>query len=197
MADQLVTPSELASFLQKDLDTATATLAVEIATGLVQGAAEQRIIQVVDDTVTLDLDHYDCGLYLDLPERPVTAVGAVLVGASAVTDFTAQLSRGRLYRSYGWRSATSPTGSAPSTVTVTYTHGYPAGHQKLQAARGAVLALASVAYENPTGTTSEQIDDYAVRYEAAAARLEAAPALKAALRRLYGRTAKSVQLVAR
>lgn len=195
MADMLVTASELASFLQKDVDTATATLAIEIATGLVQGAAEQRIVQVVDDTVTLDLDHYDCGLYLDLPERPVTAVGAVLVGATAVTDFTAQLSRGRLYRAYGWRSSTSSGLSAPSTVTVTYTHGLASGDHRLQAARTYALALASVAYENPNGATSEQIDDYVVRYEAAATRLEAAPAMRAALRRLYGRPAGSVRLV--
>lgn len=195
MADMLVTVPELASFLQKDLDTASATLAIEIATGLVQGAAEQRIVRVVDDTVVLDLDQYDCGLWLSLPERPVVAVGAVLVGATAVTDFTAQLRRGRLYRAYGWRSATLPSWSAPSTVTVTYTHGYATGDQKLQPARAAVFSLAEVAYENPTGATSEQIDDYTVRYEAAAARLEAAPALKGALRRQYGRPAGSVQLV--
>lgn len=195
MADMLVTVSELASFLQKDLDTASATLAIEIATGLVQGAAEQRIVRVADETVTLDLDEHDCGLWLNLPERPVVSVGTVLVGATAVTDFTSQLRRGRLFRAYGWRSATLPYWNAPSTVTVTYTHGYATGDQKLQVARAATLALAAVAHENSTGVTSEQIDDYAVRYEAAAARLEAAAALKAALRRSYGRPAGSALLV--
>ena len=191
----LITPSEIASFVQKDVDTASATLAIEIATGLVQAAAEQRIVQVVDDTVTLDLDRHDYSRSLHLPERPVTAVGAVLVGATAVTDFTAQLRRGTLYRACGWRSATLPTWSTPSTVTVTYTHGYATGDQRLQLARAATLTLAMLAYENPTGATSEQIDDYAVRYEAAAARMEASPALKAALRRQYGRPAGSVQLI--
>jgi hypothetical protein len=195
VADMLVTAPELASFLQKDLDTASATLSIEIATGLVQGAAEQRIVRVVDDTVTLDLDEHDCGLWLNLPERPVISVGAVLVGATAVTDFTTQLRRGRLYRAYGWRSATLPSWSAPSTVTVTYTHGYADGDQKLQSARAATFALAAVAYENATGATSEQIDDYAVRYEAAAARLEAAPAMKAAIRRQYGRPVGSALLI--
>lgn len=195
MADMLVTASELASFLQKDVDTASATLAIEIATGLVQGAAEQRIVQVIDDTVTLDLDADDRSQWISLPERPVTAVGTVLVGATTVTDFTAQLRRGRLYRAMGWRSATLPVWSAPSTVTVTYSHGYATGDQKLQVARGATFALAAVAYENATGATSEQIDDYAVRYEAAAARLEASPALKTALRRQYGRPAGSALLV--
>jgi hypothetical protein len=195
MADMLVTPSELAAFLQKDVDTASATLAIEIATGLVQAATEQRIVQVVNDTAVLDLDRHDHGLWIALPQRPVTAVSAVLVGATPVTDYTVQLSRGTLYRSYGWRSATLTRWSAPSTVTVTYTHGYAAGDQRLQLARSAALTLAMLAYENPTGATSEQIDDYAVRYEAAAARMEASPALKQALRRQYGRPAGSVQLV--
>jgi hypothetical protein len=191
----LITPSELAAFLQQDVDTASATLAIEIATGLVQAAAEQRILQVVDDTVVLDLDRHDNGLWITLPQRPVTAVSTVLVGATPVTDYTTQLSRGTLYRPYGWRSATVLRWSAPSTVTVTYTHGYPAGDQRLQLARAATTTLAMLAYENPTGATSEQIDDYAVRYEAAAARMEASPALKQALRRQYGRPAGSVQLV--
>lgn len=195
MADMLVTVPELASFLQKDVDTASATLAIEIATGLVQSAAEQRIVQVVNDTVVLDLDQYDGGTWLPLPERPVTAVGAVLVGATTVTDFTAQLRRARLYRACGWRSATLPSWSTPSTVTVTYSHGYAVGNQKLQLARATVFTLAGLAYENPNGATSEQVDDYAVRYEAAAVRLESSPALKEALRRQYGRPAGSVQLI--
>jgi hypothetical protein len=195
VADSLATPSDLASFLQKDVDTASATLALEMATGLVQAAAGQRIVQVVNDTVTLDLDRYDGGTWLDLPEGPVTAVGAVLVGATAVTDFTTQLRRGRLYRAYGWRSATLPHWNAPSTVTVTYTHGYAAGDPRLQFARSATLALAAAAYGNPGGATREQIDDYTVQYEAAAARMEAAPSLAEALRRQYGRTSRSVLLV--
>lgn len=191
----LATPTELAAFLQQDVDTASATLALELATALVQGACGQRLVEVTE-TVTLDVDRLDGGLWLNLPQLPVTAVSAVQVGASTVTDYTAQLSRGRLYRAAGWRTATLASWSAPSTVTVAYTHGFPTGDQRLQVARSAVLALASVAYGNPGGATSEQIDDYAVRYEAAAAKLEAAPALVALLRRLYGRPAGSVQLVA-
>jgi hypothetical protein len=195
MADMLATPSELASFLQKDVDTASATLALEIATGLVQAACGQRLVQVLNDVVVLDRDHYDCGPWLDLPQRPVTAVSSVVVGATAVTDHTVQLGRGRLYRAYGWRSATLFGYATPSTVTVTYSHGFATGDRRLQLARSAVLALASVAYENPNGATSEQIDDYAVRYEAAGARMEASPSLAMALRRQYGRPSNSVQLI--
>jgi hypothetical protein len=108
MADMLVTPSELASLLQEDVDTATATLAIEIATGAVQGAAGQRIVQVLNDTLTVDLDQLDCDPYLSLPEGPVTAVASAAVGATAITDYSVQLSRGRLWRSLGWRSATLP-----------------------------------------------------------------------------------------
>jgi hypothetical protein len=195
VADRLATPEDLASLLQQDVDTASATLALEAATAVVQAVTGQRIVQVADDTVVLDLDDFDDSTYLSLPERPVTAVGAVLVGATTVTDVTAQLRRGRLYRANGWRSALLACPGGPSTATVTYTHGYPPGDQRLQLARSAVLHLASTVYANPGGATREQIDDYSVSYEAASARMEASPYLAAALRRQYGRTPTSVRLV--
>lgn len=203
MADMLVTPAELASLMQQDLDTATATLAIEIATGAVQGAAGQRIIEVVDDEVLLDLDQLDNDPYLRLPEVPVTAVTSAAVGATAVTDYTVQLSRGRLWRAMGWRSATLPYWNAPSTVTVVYTHGYPTGHQKLQLARGVTFELAKTGYNTAAGSgaiVSEQIDDYAVRYAEMAASIESAldpeGPLWRALRRQYGRGgSNSVQLI--
>lgn len=203
MADMLITAAELASAMQQDLDTATATLAIEIATGAVQAAAEQRIIQVVGDTVAIDLDVHDCGLYLSLPEGPVTAVTSASVGATAVTDYTVQLGRGRLWRSLGWRSATLPHWNAPSTATVVYTHGYPTGHQKLQLARGVVLDLAKTGYGaagNGGPVESEQIDDYSVKYARITASIESAldpqGPLARALRRQYGRRGSgSVQLI--
>ena len=102
----LATPADLASFLQQDVDTATATLLIEAGTGIVQAVTGQRIVQVVNDVLLIDQDVCDYGLWLNLPQRPVTAVATVLVGATAVTDYTVQLSRGRLWRSMGWRSAT-------------------------------------------------------------------------------------------
>lgn len=203
MADMLVTAAELASVLQQDVDTATATLAIELATGAVQAAAGQRIVQVVDDEAVLDLDVLDCGPYLSLPEGPVTAVTSAQVGATVVTDYTVQLSRGRLWRSLGWRSAVLPYWNAPSTVTVVYTHGYPAGHQKLQLARGVVFELAKTGYNAAAGSGAvvrEQIDDYSVQYAEMAASIESAldpdGPLARALRRTYGRTGRgSVHLV--
>lgn len=194
MADMLITLEELASYLQEDVDTATATLAIEIATGLVQAATSQRLVQVVDDQAVIYLDQFDTNHYLELPEAPVTAVTAVAVGATPVTDWTADLSRGRLYRLWGWRARYVYPVWAPTTVTVTYTHGYPPGDRNLELARAVTLVAAAAAYSNPGAAVREQIDDYAVQY-AAIVSAELAPPVMAALRRKYGRGPRSALLL--
>lgn len=198
MADQLATPSDLASLMQSDLDLSTATLLVEIGTAIVQATVGQRLVQVVDDVQVVDVDEHDGGVWLNLPERPVTAVTAVLVGAtvlSAPLDYTVQLSRARIWRSLGWRSTLINYYSQPSTVTVTNTHGWPAGHQRLQLARGAVLALCRGAYSNPSGATRITIDDYTEAYEAVTAQMDASRFLQQALQRQYGRPVGSALLI--
>jgi len=177
MADMLATPEDLASLLQQDLDTATATLVIEAATAVVQAACGQRIVQVVDDESEL-MGTTDS--WLPLPQRPVTAVASVTVDGHPVTDWARFGSR--LFRRDGWASCPH----VPSSVVVVNTHGYPPGSQELQLARSAVLSLAAGAYAAPAGVAREQIDDYSVQYEAASAALEASPALKASLRRQYG-----------
>lgn len=204
--DQLATLPDLAAALGiaiNDVDEPRATLALELATGAVQATAGQRILQVIYDTWIADVDHLDDSLYLDLPERPVTAVASAQVGDTAVTDYTAQLSRGRIWRAYGWRSATLPYWNAPSTVTVVYTHGYAPGDQKLQLARGVTIELAKTGYSAVAGSgpaVREQIDDYSVQYAEMAASIESAldpeGALARALRRAYGRPTRSTRLVA-
>lgn len=196
MADQLATPSDLASLLQSDVDTATATLLIECATAVVQAVAEQRIVEVEDDEVTLTIEGTHRGLWLDLPERPVTAVGVVEIGDTAVIDWSEDLRRGRLWRADGWRSTLTAWYDEPSTVTVTYTHGYPTGHQRLQFGRSVALGLARAVYAVPTGATQVRIDDYSEAYEAMSARMEASPFLVKALKRQYGRLPGSVVLVA-
>jgi hypothetical protein len=193
----LASPEDLASLLQSsDVDRATAELLLQCATAVVQQAAGgQRIVQVVNDQVDLYLDADDCGQWLVLPQRPVTAISAVSIGALAVTDWTGQLSRARLFRPYGWRSTLIGFANQPNTVSVTYTHGYATGDQRLQLARSAVLALASQGYSNPTGAVREQIDDYAVQYAGMASQMEATPALTKALRQQYGVRNASAQLV--
>ena len=191
MADKLATPEDLAALLQQDLDASTAALCLEAATALVQAAAGQRILQVEDDEVVL---LGGTSNYLELPERPVAAVASVSLDGTAVSAGTAsgtwRLSGTTLYRDTGWYSELY----VPAAVTVTYTHGYPTGHQALQLARHATLSLARAAYANPSGAAREQIDDYSVAFESASAALEAAPAVRAALRRQYGRRASFVTL---
>lgn len=188
MADTLAEPEDLASYLERDdLEVYKATMLIECATAVVQAITGQRIVEVENDEITLDLDGWDAGPYLVLPERPVTEVSAVAIGEAAVTDYSAQLRRGRLWRADGWRSTLVSYPNQPTTATITYTHGYPAGHQRLQLARSAVLTLISSVYGNPTGVTREQIDDYAVAYEAMSARMDASPFLARALRKQYSR----------
>jgi len=196
MGDMLVTPSDLASFVQDDVDTASATLAIEIATGVVQAAISQRLIYVADDPFTVYVDQYDTSPYLDLPELPVIAASTFVVGGTAVNDVTPDCGRGRLYRRCGWRSSTAVYPYAPSTVTGVYTHGYQSGDRRLQLAESVTLMLAAAAYGNPQGAMREQIDDYAIQYtETATARLDAMPATVAALRRAYGRGPRSALLL--
>lgn len=195
MADQLATPEQLASALQQDLDASTANLWVNAATAVVQNAAGgQRILQVVDDTATL-LGTTDS--WLDLPQIPVTAITSVTLDGTALTlgvagsgGTTYRRKGNRLWRGDGWQTYVGE----PSDVVVVNTHGYAAGAQELEMARGSVLGLAKQAYINVSGASRERIDDYEVAFEAVAAVLEAAPNLKAALRRQYGRRAGLVRI---
>jgi hypothetical protein len=210
MADQLATPSDLASALQQDVDTSTATLLIECATAVVQEAAGQRIVQVVGDVQTL-LGTTDS--WLDLPQIPVTAVTSVVrdgVTLTLGTDykvFGARLwSRNGWQANYGyyggdWRPSYGDSwlGPEPGTIVVTNTHGYAPGSQELQLARNAVISLAAKAYSSPTpGVSSESIDDYTIQYAvssaAASSALDASPYLKSALRKQYGRRGGLVRI---
>ncbi|AGL13875.1 hypothetical protein [Actinoplanes sp. N902-109] len=200
MADLLATPDDLAAVLQVpagSIDTAAATVALEAATALVQAIIGQRLVEVVNDAVTLYLDDLDDSCWLPLPELPVTAVSSAAIGATPVTDWSAVLPQGRLYRALGWRSLSATTAYAPAAATVVYTHGSPVGDQRLQLARAVVLSLAKGGYANPTGVLSAKIDDYSVAYEKAAGASEISPHMRDALRRQYGRPGRSARLAAR
>src|SRR5688500_5174037 len=103
MADMLATVAELASWREQDLDTASATLALEVATGWIQNATGQRLVAVTNDTVTLRGDRSSVWL----PERPVTAVGAVTTTAYGVTTGATlgvhyTILGAEVRRSWGW-----------------------------------------------------------------------------------------------
>jgi hypothetical protein len=199
MADQLATPTDLASYLQKDVDTSTATLLVECATAVVQEACGgQRIVEVDADTLTV-MGSTDS--WLPLPQIPVISVASVSVDGLVLTvgaDY--KLVGAKLWRIQGWQmdrawpwygpqTPWSTWYQQPSLVSIVYSHGIPPGDQRLQFARASVLGLAGGVYNGTPGRTSESIDDYSVTFEAMAARMEAAPHLKAALAKKYGRRA--------
>jgi hypothetical protein len=193
VADQLASAADLAAWVQSDVDATSAALVLEAATAVVQAVTGQRLVRVADDVVTLDVP--DAGGWLVLPQRPVVSVSQVLIGSTAVTDYTVS-ARSRLWRAGGWRSTLTASASQPSAVTVTYTHGYAADDQRLQLARAATLTLAAGAYSAPSGATQVRIDDYAESFEAMSTRLGAAPFLVEQLRRQYGRAVGSALLVA-
>ncbi len=194
-ADRLATEESLAAFLQipvDELDTAAAGVALEAATAVVQAAAGgQRILEVADDEVTL---YGGTGSYLDLPQRPVTAVTSVTYRDTLLSQGTAsgtwRAAAGGIWRDCGWAGSCYE----PSPVTVVYTHGYAEGDQRLQLARSATLMLAKNLFLNPSGIAREQIDDYSIAYDKAVQVLDSSPSLRAALRRQYGRRAATVRL---
>jgi len=192
MADMLATPDELALFMQRtDLDEDAATLYLELATAEVQVAAgNQRLVEVVDDEVLL-MGYWSN--WLELPQRPVSAIDSVVIdeGDPLVegTDFKrygAKLRRRAPVR--GCYLPWSPYVHEPVDVVVVYTHGLPVGDQELEFARSATFAIARSAAANPTGIMSESIDDYRVQFAAAdvLAAMERAPYLRKALERKYG-----------
>lgn len=191
MADQLCAPEDLASLLERDLDAYKAIMLVEIATAIVQATCDQppqRLVAVEDDEVQLV---GSASAWLDLPQRPVTDVASVGLGDDTLTvEDDYQVFGSRLWRSAGWAT----WAREPTLVTVTYSHGYPAGHQLLQLARGATLSLIRGVYGNPDGAVRVAIDDYSAAYEAMQAQMDGSVFLQARLRSQYGRPVGSVRV---
>jgi len=146
------TPTELAGHLQMDLDTYTATQALTLASERFCKAADTRFEPTAVTYVALG----GYGRRLNLPFRPVTAVSAVRINGTAVTDFT-------LVRNAVWRQAGFSTGAFPDKVEVDLTHGYASAPDDVKAA---VLDWAGDMYQNPDSAVSESIDDYSVKYAA-------------------------------
>jgi hypothetical protein len=196
MADQLATPQDLASLLQltyaslSAAQQATLTMLVELATAKVQRMAGGQ--RIVDTTDTAVIDVTDpCDLYLPLPQWPVISVTSVeLDGTALVVGTDVFLRSQMLWRSSGWMNRYSP----PSQAVVTSRHGYIAGSQWLQLARDHTLSLAVMGWGNPTGATSEAIDDYRVTYAQADARMQPTEQMRAAISDAYGTSAYAVSV---
>lgn len=202
----LVTPAELASWLQQDLDTATATLVLAQATALVQAATGQTLVQTVGDVLELEGSPDQ---WLELPQRPVTNVTSVLFRDGTLAPVTLDPTQyvrigNRLWRGFGWQYSTVLVPPAripfwkyltyppPSTITVTCDHGWAPGAPQLELARTAVFALAASVYTNPGVSRSVTVDDYTETFADALAGMQLAESTKALLRRRYGHPAGSL-----
>lgn len=148
------TPTQLAGFLQKDLDSYSATQALETATERFSKRARTRW------AATTSVYSFDAtfSTSIALPYRPVTAITAVRVnGTPIAVDYT--LRRNKLYRLAGFGN---PYAWPPDAVEIEYTYGHTAVPDDV---RLGVLELAGSIYEHPdSGVVSESIDDYRVTY---------------------------------
>jgi hypothetical protein len=150
------TASDLASYLQKDLDTATATLAITVSSGMFSARAATMFAPT---TVTYQVEVAGCR-DLRLPYRPVISVQAVrvigLAGTTTITDYTRI--KTVLYRLIGfgvWGRF------PPDMAEVDLTYGYATCPDDV---KGAVLESAGMAYEHPDAALiAEAIDDYSIK----------------------------------
>jgi hypothetical protein len=172
----LATPSQLASRLKMDVDTSTAQLAVDSASGFVRAIGRQQYNVVSQETVVLRGGER----VLVLPERPlVVDAGPNLLTVTELGEFggvSVLLVEDRDYsrlgneltRGYPWWWATTsqrlmgyprarPLGVWAPRVQVIYSHGYATIPDDVV---GCVLDAAAVLYDNPTGLRSFTIDDY-------------------------------------
>lgn len=149
------TAAELASYLKQDVDTSTATLALQITSELFAKRAHTRFESTSATYSRPGVNAFE----IVLPFQPLIAVSAVRIKGVAVTDFT--VIGPSVYRRLGFGSWSA---FPPDLVEIDYTHGYTTVPDDV---KGAVLESAAGAYMNPdVSTTMESIDDYSVRSSA-------------------------------
>lgn len=152
------TASDLASYLQQDVDTSTATLTLQVASQMFSTRADTMFVPTTTTYQTQGLGYRQ----LFLPFRPVISIQQVriigsLTGTLIVTDYTRI--KTVLYRLIGFGL---PGVFPPDTLEVDLTYGYAAVPDDV---KGAVLETAAAAYISPdTVTTGETIDDYSVHF---------------------------------
>lgn len=151
------TPSDLASFLQQDLDTATATLVLTKVSGLFDSRARTHW----GGTASTTFAKPGYGKReLVMPYHPLVAVSAVRVAGVTLSTSDYAVIEQSVFRRIGFGV---PWRYPPDLVEVDYTYGYPGTVPDDVAS--AVLESAALAYSNPSGAMREQIDDYTVQYQ--------------------------------
>lgn len=152
------TPTELAGFLQTDLDTYTATQALDNASQAIRDHCGWTISQ---ETVTGKVLDCDGSRSLWLPTLLLTALGPVVELGVTLTvlsgyDWTEY---GRIIRAGRWPNQAR-------SVTVTYTHGYATVPNSV---KGVCLAVAGRRYQNPGALRSYTIGGVSETYAPSAA----------------------------
>lgn len=147
-----VTPTELIVWLDIPADTFPAdraTLLVNSASAAIRGHCGWNI---TEETVTGDVIDGTGKWDLWLPTKNLTAVASLVEnGVTLVSGTNYDWYRnGQLARSGRWTSKAK-------AITITYTHGYPAGHVKLELARSMCLTAAARMLNNPAGLRSETV----------------------------------------
>lgn len=158
---QYATAEELASYLQKDVGTASATLVLEIAS-----VEFSRVADTMWEPTPVTWSTEGWGqTRLEPPYKPITIVSQVRVNGVEVTGWS--LVKGKIYRQAGFGTCGS---FPPDLVEIDLTHGYATATADV---KGKVLEAAAQAYDVPiSALVSETIDDYAVRYAAAGGGLQ-------------------------
>lgn len=148
------TVAELASFLKQDLDTSTATLAIQATSEMFAKRAHTRFESTAATYSQPGVNAFE----IVLPFQPLIAVSAVRINGVAVTDYT--VIGPSVYRKIGFGSWSA---FPPDLVEIDYTHGYTTVPDDV---KGAVLESAGACYSSPDiSTRSESIDDYSYRAE--------------------------------
>lgn len=193
--------TELASWVQSDVDTATATLARDAATAYLEHELNVKLTEASDVTVTYTVRWDDT--VVQLP-HPTTAVSAVAVDGTALAstdyvfrdDFT-------LYRRVGWGGSrwasqsrfaeyvSSDDDYVSVDVTMDYGFATPPSHLKHL---GLVLAAQAYQLGPKVGLQSQSIDDYSESFVSPSGTVTFGlpEASLAPLRAMYGRGASVV-----
>lgn len=153
MAD-LFTLEELASYLQTDLDTGSATIARASATALIEAYTRRSF---TDQVEVIEAKRVRGGrVTLREPVVEVASVEAIDGATRLPTLWTFDGIR-TVYVGGATAIINYPEGTSFGTVEVTYTHGYTAAPADVKAVG---LAVAGRAYSNPAGIRSETIGAY-------------------------------------
>lgn len=160
----LATVAQLAAYLKITLDPAdaTATLLLDIASGVIRDYLDQEVTTVAADVVLLEPPAWQAQIML--PQVPVAAVSLVETfdGTNWNTaDPSTYLVSLRVGTITGINVYPNSWPSNPGTWRVTYDHGFTDIPATLT---GLTLKLAANQWTTPNGIDSESLGGYSVKY---------------------------------